>query len=273
LGVAAFGAVATIGYVAQGFSIVDQAELGQLSSVEADAYDRSGQSIAGFTVIVLIATAVAFLAWLSRSVENAPPLGGGIPKDSPRASIGWWFVPIISLFKPYQIVADLYRRMVASGPAQAVSVTIIVVWWVCFIGQGLIARLADLTPLTTLESIRTSLSILLVSAVGDLAAAILAIMVVRRIQLGADRRAGELGLAPRVVGPTWPSQAASASSGAIGPTARTEVQTDGRSVSAAGDGTSVPVTSCPTCGARRLAGASFCGSCGQDLGAPTAQVS
>lgn len=207
-----------------------------------------------------MATATAFLAWLSRSVENAPPLGAGTPKDSPRAAIGWWFVPIASLVKPYQIVADLYRRMAAPGSAQTASVTIVAVWWLCFIGQGFLARVAQVLPMTSLDTIRTGLSILLISSVIDLVAAGLAIVIVRRIQQGADVRAGKLGLGPRVVGPTWPMVAFANTTG---------VTDAGPTPSSTGTGSVIAngatVAFCPTCGTARLPGARYCASCGRDL--------
>jgi hypothetical protein len=89
LAVAGFSAFAAMGQAINGFKIIDDAAAGTLSDAAAEAFDRNTSSVSSFGLVVVIAAALLFLAWLSRSVENVPPLRGGTPKESPRALIIW----------------------------------------------------------------------------------------------------------------------------------------------------------------------------------------
>lgn len=71
-----------------GFGMLDRAELGALAVAEADGFDTTTQTLAIAYAVMFWATAAAFLAWLSRSVDNVPALGGGRPDFSPRWAIG-----------------------------------------------------------------------------------------------------------------------------------------------------------------------------------------
>src|SRR5262249_10435321 len=63
--------------------------------------------------IFLITCMLVFLMWLYRARSNLPALGVTDVRWSPGWSIGWWFIPIISLFRPYQLVKETWQ---ASDP-------------------------------------------------------------------------------------------------------------------------------------------------------------
>jgi len=56
---------------------------------------------------------VVFLMWLYRARRNLPSLGVIDARWSPGWAIGWWFVPIMALFRPYQLVREVWQ---ASDP-------------------------------------------------------------------------------------------------------------------------------------------------------------
>ena len=67
-----------------GFSgLVDDIVSGAAGSAEADKFDATTSQIAGAYLLVLIVAGIAYVAWLSRSVEDAPALGAGTPPHSP----------------------------------------------------------------------------------------------------------------------------------------------------------------------------------------------
>lgn len=90
-----------------GFDLIRDAEAGSLTDSEATLFDQATQVYASLYVLAFIATAIAYLAWLSRTVDNVPKLTKKLPEVTPRWSIGWWFVPIANFLKPYQIVRDV----------------------------------------------------------------------------------------------------------------------------------------------------------------------
>ena len=68
----------------RGFSIIDAAESGTLDDASASEWDSQTQGMASLYLVAFVSAAITFLAWLSRSVENLPPLGAGSLWASPR---------------------------------------------------------------------------------------------------------------------------------------------------------------------------------------------
>lgn len=135
--------------VVNGFSLIDNPAT---TVFDVEEWQRNLSGTAGLYVLSVLGSAVAFLAWLSRAVENTPALGGGQPAHSPREAIGWWFVPVANFFVPYQIVADLWRRMAPSPTAS--SVAIVATWWVLWIGGAVAGQIAPRASVETIEQFR-----------------------------------------------------------------------------------------------------------------------
>lgn len=64
-------------------------------------------------VLVLIAlyiiSSVLFFIWLYRAHRNLPSLGANNLRFSSGWAVGWFFVPIMNFFKPYQVVAEIWE--------------------------------------------------------------------------------------------------------------------------------------------------------------------
>lgn len=190
LGVAgALGAVAFL-HDLTGFGILDAAAAGTLTDADADAFDSLFATIGQAQLVAYVTCAVAFLAWLSRSVDNVERLAGGKPAFTPRMSIAWWFIPFANFVMPYQVVADLYRRM---APVERISTLIVLGWWVFFLGGNIMSNIAGRVWIggNDLASLQTGLQLYAISDLADPIAAILAIRIVLSIQRWADARAAE----------------------------------------------------------------------------------
>jgi hypothetical protein len=61
------------------------------------------------TLLAFIATSVPFLMWVHRANRNARALGAHGMRFSPGWSVGWYFVPLLSLWKPYQVMKELWQ--------------------------------------------------------------------------------------------------------------------------------------------------------------------
>jgi hypothetical protein len=88
-----------------------------------------------FNGLAGLAAAVAFLIWIYRASRNLRPLGALGQRFSPRWAVGWWFVPIMFLVRPYQVMAEIWR---GSAPDvarltpfdwQAETVSALLKWW------------------------------------------------------------------------------------------------------------------------------------------------
>jgi hypothetical protein len=148
----------------------------------------SAYALASYLFVALeVATAVAFLAWQSRAVDNVAPLGGGKPVFSPRWSIVFWFIPFANLFAGYEIIRDLSVRMRGNDGRRGEA--LIVAWWLMFMAAVLTAavgnRLATDTPAEVIGYLRFDVAADVAYAI----AAVLAIAVIRRIESRAAARA------------------------------------------------------------------------------------
>ena len=59
--------------------------------------------------LVYLPTVVLFLMWMHRTTKNLRPLGSHGQRFSPAWAVGWWFVPIMWFFRPYQVMAEIWR--------------------------------------------------------------------------------------------------------------------------------------------------------------------
>ena len=93
------------------------------------------------------ATVIAFLMWKHRAHRNLPSLGAGGLHFSPRGAVGWYFVPFLNLFKPYQVMREIYN---ASEPGDAsedridwhyrYAPAVVKTWWTLFLFMNLVGN-------------------------------------------------------------------------------------------------------------------------------------
>ncbi len=60
-------------------------------------------------VVVYIVTAIPFLMWIHRANRNARALGAQGMTFSPGWSVGWFFIPILNIWKPYQAMKQIWQ--------------------------------------------------------------------------------------------------------------------------------------------------------------------
>jgi len=147
-----------------------------------------------------------FLVWFYRARKNADGRGQ-VQRWGPGWAIGAWVTPVVYLWFPYQIMADIWR---ANLPAErrANRAWLPGFWWGCWIAGdffGLIA-LASASGIPGLHTIAYILAGLTAAA-----AAILLIVIVRVITrgpVGREPAAAQPGLAPQdevlEPGPAYP---------------------------------------------------------------------
>jgi len=97
-------------------------------------------------LIIYIVCVVVFLMWLYRARHNLPALGVANARWSPGWSIAWWFIPIMSLFRPYQVVKETWQ---ASDPAtmpgwrRDTPPAIFGWWWGLFLANSIGGNITD----------------------------------------------------------------------------------------------------------------------------------
>jgi len=173
---------------------------GILLAVPADVIGRADDYVSITLVVSTVMLVVTAVLWMTWQVAAHRRLQGAITgwRAEPRMSIVGWVVPVVNLAAPVLVVAALLR---AAGRR---STWLLVAWWATWIAATVLAGLGTANP-QDLADQRTPDALAMIGDALSVAAAVLAIGVVRRLQDG-------LGTAPGTgPGPTpGDAQAASA---------------------------------------------------------------
>lgn len=131
---------ASLGFTVKSLGLLASAQRGesftraQLAEVEVIASRFASLLLIAFACRVL--TIIAFLLWFYRVHRNLPALRAEHLKFTPGWAVGGWFVPVIGLFLPYQVMREVLREsdparfchfdwlVVGSLPARRVSIPI-----------------------------------------------------------------------------------------------------------------------------------------------------
>jgi len=108
------------------------------------------QAVIGFGQTVLyIASFVVFLMWIYRANKNLRSLRAADLRFTPGWAVGWFFIPIMNLFRPAQVVSEIWK---ASDPKvdmaddtswkAVVTSPIVGCWWALFLISAFVANIA-----------------------------------------------------------------------------------------------------------------------------------
>ena len=171
-------------------------------AITADA-DQSDlhQMIIGFTqVAVGILTVIFFARWIYVASRNCHAVSGKTLPFSPGWSVGWYFVPIANLWKPYQAMRQTWNVSAdTTDDPERPAPGLLLVWWLFFLVSSAIERAAFRQALRADEvsEFLTSNTLIILSDAANILATIVAFIVVKKIaDLQAANFAGQNKLPP-----------------------------------------------------------------------------
>lgn len=111
---------------------------------KAEANDAR-QAVAGMLFgLGVLASFVLLLVWVYRAYKNLHALRAPQIRFSPAGSVGWWFCPILNLWKPYQIMSDVAMGSEANPGATRSGMTSLVTgWWIAWILVGIFGMVSN----------------------------------------------------------------------------------------------------------------------------------
>ena len=183
--------------VAVVFSVVELAMLDRLiagepvSDSEIDASNTRASSIGVIQTVLLIAAGVFFIRWLRLAYRNADVVAPGVRRYKHGWAIGAWFVPFLNIWRPKQIVNDVWRAGdPSSAPYAGPLPAWLNLWWAAWLLTNVLGQVAGRLSLRqdTNEELRTVDYWYIASDATDAVAALLAILVVRRISARLEER-------------------------------------------------------------------------------------
>jgi len=205
---AAGGVIGLLG-LAQRITVLHAVQSGRVvTQAQVDAANLGVVVPNALVLLILLPTIVVWCIWQHRAQRNATELAGGGLRFTPAMAVAWWFIPIASLWKPFQAMRELWRA--SHGPAWVSDPTWVVLgwWWATWLlsflsgtgdGTGTLGASAQ-APLSVSDMLTRDTS-LLVFGGARVVAAVLAILIVRSVQ--RLQSAGAAGLDPVTV-PTAP---------------------------------------------------------------------
>lgn len=187
-------AVASISIVATGVLGLLLTAMGALGAGGAEDDPSTVYIVLGAALgLTAVTGIVSFLVWLRRAAANARALSPGVPfAYSLGWTIGWWFVPFLNLWRPLQVVHEIWQRSEGRPDSGAAhdwgrnAPPLLNAWWVAWISSNMLERVASRQEGLALES---------VAAVASLVGAVLCARVIGHIGQAqeATARAAEPG--------------------------------------------------------------------------------
>jgi uncharacterized protein DUF4328 len=149
--------------------------VGQISLSEWQTSSSLIVDLSYLEIGLYLITAVAFLMWLHRCYRSLVELGVQGMRFTPGWAVGYWFIPVLSLFRPKQIMDDLWR---ATAPQDAgtepAKRSLTAFWWGTLIASAVVSRVAPGAHAETIGDLKHYNTWLIVSDLLELTAAVLA---------------------------------------------------------------------------------------------------
>ncbi|WP_018344346.1 DUF4328 domain-containing protein [Cytophaga aurantiaca] len=159
---------------------------GEVSEEATSANDDREMLIAVVYLIVNIISVVTFIQWFRRAYYNLHLKVKTLSHTEGWAA-GAWFVPVICLFRPYQIMQELYKKTQKYLSKKGVAIhtnfstAYLGVWWALWIIANLIGHIAFRLSMSaaTIDEFVSSSRISMVGNVVGIPLALLAIKVIQ----------------------------------------------------------------------------------------------
>lgn len=167
-----------------------------LTLAEAQANDNRQAIIGYIQTAFLIIGIVVFLTWVYRANKNLHSFLNPALKFSPGWTVGWFFIPIASLWKPYQALSEISKASDPNiNPAlnnvdNLPTPAIVPLWWAFFLLSNFVSQVAFRLVLhkDTVTELLTSTYAYMVSDVIDLIGIIITIFMVKKISESQELR-------------------------------------------------------------------------------------
>lgn len=126
------------------YNLLQDAALGIFSEEAAAANDAREQLVAGIYFLLFAGSGLAFVLWFRRAYYNLQQRTGANSFSDGWAA-GSWFVPILCLYRPYQIMRELYldtsRMLSEFGQDYALKTTYLGSWWALWIFSNFLGQI------------------------------------------------------------------------------------------------------------------------------------
>ncbi len=150
----------------------------------AESNDTRQQAIGVVQFVIYIVTGITFLVWIHRANRNARALGAEGMQFTPGWSVGWYFVPIMSLWKPFQAMREIWQASAEPGNWRAVQAPpLLGWWWALYLGNQILNQaayhLSD--KVDSMDSALTASFVMTASSISGMPLDVIGILLVTKI--------------------------------------------------------------------------------------------
>ncbi len=116
-----------------------------VSDFEIEANDRREATAGLMTVGLWVLFFILLLVWKYRAYKNLDSLGASGLRFSAAGAVGWYFCPILNLWKPCQVMQDIYigSHPKGLGRGHEVGAGLVALWWAVWLIDGFVSALLD----------------------------------------------------------------------------------------------------------------------------------
>jgi hypothetical protein len=136
------GAVLSVVSILSSFMQVSLLQSSHITADAANANDLRERIIGLVELALFIFTTVFFSIWIVRANRNVRAFGAKDLRMTPGWAVGYFFIPIVNLWRPFQGMSDLWRA--SQNPADWTRLQVgalVPVWWTLWILSGIMGRM------------------------------------------------------------------------------------------------------------------------------------
>ena len=115
----------------------------------ADSNDTRQMAIAVVLLVAGLVAIILFFVWLHRAYVSLHRREVPDLRFSPGWAVGWFFIPILSLYKPYQVVSDLWKASrwggdssIATSWRNLPTPALVLPWWLLWLSAAIAGRIS-----------------------------------------------------------------------------------------------------------------------------------
>lgn len=145
--------------------LILQDRAGYVSSQQDLTDSQSLRALLDFGLFISFFTCAPIILWIYRVCSNAHTLSKRMT-ISPGWAIGWYLVPVASLFQPYESMKEIW--VASSGMKEKDIPAAVKQWWLCYIASNILAYaslIGSPSAFWILGSVRDILSLFVVGLI------------------------------------------------------------------------------------------------------------
>lgn len=131
-----------------------------------------------------LVTGVVFLTWVFRASQNCQGFSPLPMRHSPGWSVAWFFIPIMSLFKPYQVMKEIWLvSREPSSRSRENGSPLLGWWWAFWIFTGVMTQISAQLKLRaeTIPDLKNVTAVSLIQDISSITVGFLALALIRNI--------------------------------------------------------------------------------------------